>query len=464
MRKGGAEHNSLPAVILAAGQGSRLRKNHRGVPKPLIKILGLSLLERTILACRAAGATEFYVVVGYEKEKVAAHAKTIGRRYRIPIHIVENPDWEEGNGVSALAAAAHLNGHEVFLLTMCDHLFDPDIPELLLHAGAHTDTCLLAVDRRIDRVFDLDDATKVQIDGREITAIGKDLPSYNGIDTGIFLCRPSIFDALSRAREHGDGSLSDGVRELISRGGIQAIEIGERFWIDVDTPESLAYARRLLLARLAKPRGDGIISRRINRPISRRISSLLALTPLTPNAISVLSFLLCLLGAWLFASGDYLRTGAAGLLVQLASIVDGCDGEIARLKFQATRFGAWFDTILDRYADAVIVGGITYGYWRTHPDVLAWPAGLLAIVGFILYSYTKKEFQVRYGHELNEYRLYQRIPASRDVRLFLIFLGALVGQPFAAMVLAGLLAHAAVWLGFADVYRRTRETAAGSPR
>ncbi|HEY66455.1 MAG TPA: NTP transferase domain-containing protein [Caldilineae bacterium] len=449
------EHTSrshVPAVILAAGQGSRLREESRGIPKPMVKVLGLTLLERALLACREAGITEYYVVVGFEKEKVISHIRTLERRHGLSVHIVENPDWEEGNGVSALATAAHLDDQRPFLLTMCDHIVDPEIFELVLQSDGDSGVCLLAVDRRVDWVFDLEDATKVRLDGERIIAIGKDLPTFNGIDTGVFLCRPCLFEGLERARSQGEGSLSAGIRQLIPEGKIHAIDIGDRFWIDVDTPESLVHAKRLLLQRLAKPRGDGFISRHLNRPISRRISALLAHTPLTPNAISILSFAIGLLGALLFTIGTYPTMVLAGLLVQFASITDGCDGEIARLKFQASRFGAWFDTLLDRYADMFIVGGITYGYWKTHPDALTWLIGLLAVTGFILYSYTKKEFQVRYGYELNEHRLYRIIPGSRDVRLFLVFIGALVGYPFAAIVLTGLLSHLAVWLGFADVY------------
>ncbi len=441
-----------PAVILAAGQGSRLQSRRAKVPKPMVKLLGLSLLERAVLSCREAGVTEFYVVVGYDREAVIEHIEELRRRHGVMIHVVENPDWEEGNGTSALAAAPYINGS--FLLTMCDHLFDPDIPRLLMEADDGTDTCLLAVDRRVDQVFDLDDATKVRLNGRRVEAIGKELVSFDAIDTGIFLCRPILFDALAEARAKGDGSLTGGIRELSRIGKIRAVDIGDRFWQDVDTPESLDDAKRRLLARLAKPRGDGWISRHVNRPLSRRVSGLLAHTPLTPNMITILSFLICLGGALLFAPGQYIYTLLAGLAVQLASIVDGCDGEIARLKFQATRFGAWFDTVLDRYADVLIGTGIAYGYAQTHPGPIAWLGGLLAVTGFILYSYTKKEFQVRYGYELTEYTAYKRIPASRDIRLFLIFVGALLGRPFEAMILAGALSHLAVAVGFVSVYRQ----------
>ncbi|GAB4559482.1 MAG: bifunctional L-myo-inositol-1-phosphate cytidylyltransferase/CDP-L-myo-inositol myo-inositolphosphotransferase [Anaerolineae bacterium] len=449
-----ALNHDLPVVILAAGEGSRLQGRYRGVPKPLVPVLGLTLLERAILACREAGICEFYVVTGYGRDKVRAHIDVIRQRYGLSIQVIENPDWAEGNGVSVLAAAPYLRDREAFLLVMCDHLFDPEILRRLIEARDGSDRCLLAIDRRTRDVFDLDDATKVNVDGDGIIAIGKELTQFNAVDTGCFLLRPVAFDALAAARAKGEGTVTAGVRELIAMGKMGVVDIGDALWIDVDTPASLVEAERRLLAQLGKPRGDGPISRWLNRPLSRRISGLLARTGITPNGISVAGFLLSVLGALLLSRGEGAGVALGGLVVQLASVIDGCDGEIARLKHQSSAFGAWFDTVLDRYADALIVAGTCYGYWRTHPAPTVWLAGIMAMAGFIMFSYTKKEFQVRYGREMPGQGSYEWVPASRDVRLFMIFAGALMGHPFEAAVIAGLLAHLSVVLRFLSMYRR----------
>ncbi|MEE9456557.1 MAG: NTP transferase domain-containing protein [bacterium] len=449
---------ALPVVILAAGEGCRLQAGNGGKPKPLTRLLGLTFLERAVLSCREAGCEEFYVVTGCYGDKLLPYINGLGRRYDISVRAVYNPDWPQGNGTSALAVSRYIAGP--FLLVMCDHLFDPDIIRDLTRAGNGGDSCLLAVDRNGGGVFDLKDATKVCLDGRRVTAIGKGLAPFDAVDTGLFLCRPFLFDALAEAGRGGDGSLSGGVRRLVEEGRVGAVDVADRFWLDVDTPESLSLGKKHLLAGLAKRGDDGIISRRLNRPLSRRISQLLAATPLTPNAITVLSFLSCLGGAFLFSLGIYGWTVAAGFLVQWASVLDGCDGEVARLKFQGSRFGAWFDTVLDRYADVAVVMGISYGYWLGHPRPLVWLAGAVALTGFVLASYTKKEYALRFrlqppGGVLSNL-------AKRDVRLFAIFLGALVNRPFEVMVLVGLLSHTIIgWLFFA-VYRQRRSRRARS--
>ena len=243
-----AESSGLQAVILAAGKGQRLRPG--GYLKPLTPLLGVTLLERVVLACRDVGVRECIVVLGYGKESIDERLDELADRVGIVVRGVENPYWEEGNGTSALAAQPYIRGP--FLLAMCDHVFDPAILQRLVDAGSEGAECLLAVDYRTEGVFRLDDATKIQLTDGTITAIGKDLQSYTAVDIGLFFCQLKVFDALQQARAAGEGSLSAGWRHLIPRRQFQALDIGEAFWVDVDTPESLRYAERVLRSRLPK--------------------------------------------------------------------------------------------------------------------------------------------------------------------------------------------------------------------
>ena len=240
--------SGLQAVILAAGEGRRLRPE--GYLKPLTLLLGVTLLERVVVACRDAGVSECIVVLGYGKESVGKRLDELADRAGIVVRGVENPHWEEGNGTSALTAQPYIRGP--FLLAMCDHVFDPAILKRLINASIKGAECLLAVDYRIEKVFRLDDATKVQLTGSTITAIGKDLQSYEAVDTGLFFCQPQVFDALQQARAASEGALSAGWRRLIPRRQFRALDIGEAFWVDVDTPESLRYAERVLRSRAGR--------------------------------------------------------------------------------------------------------------------------------------------------------------------------------------------------------------------
>lgn len=240
--------NTLPAVILAAGRGERLHSQSVGGLKPLTPLLGLTLLERTLLSCQAVGVSDCYIVVGYGEYEMTSYITTLARRYRMRLHSVPNPHWAEGNGTSALAVEPYLKS--AFLLMMCDHVFDAKILETLLAARQVHADCLLAVDHRVDEIFDLDDATKVQLNNLQITNIGKEIERFDSIDTGLFLCYPPLFSALRAAQANGDTSLSGGIQYLIAASQMRATPIGQRFWMDIDTPESLEHAERVMLETL----------------------------------------------------------------------------------------------------------------------------------------------------------------------------------------------------------------------
>ncbi len=437
----------IPAVILAAGAGTRLSPDHHTAPpKPLTPLLGLALLERTILTMKEAGIEEFFVVLGHRADEIRPRLAEWAEKYDISITPLENPDWEKGNGSSALTCAEHID--RPFLLAMSDHLFEPAaIKQLIEHGNDHS-FCYLLVDRRIKRIFDPTDATWVRTVDGKIMEIGKDIPRYNGIDTGLFLCNSILFTALREAGASGEWSLSAGMRRLAVAGRLRAVEIGNLFWFDVDTPAALREARRRLLRRMSKPQEDGFISRFINRPISIRISGFIVdhprLRTLSPNQLSLIGFGIIIAGAVLFAATGYITAIIAGILVQIGSIIDGCDGEVARLTYQKSQFGAWFDTILDRYADLGVTIGITYGTWTMYQSPWVWLGGILAISGFMLSSYTKKEYALRYGKQL-ESKIISRL-IKRDLRLFAIFIGAIFNAPYAALLGVGALSHFGVAL------------------
>jgi 1L-myo-inositol 1-phosphate cytidylyltransferase len=229
-------------LILAAGNGSRMASLSGGVPKPLVPLCGVPLLEHVIVSSQQAGISRFVIVVGYRADLIRRWFAT---RSLGPVSVtwIENLEYHKANGVSALAAKEEL--HNPFLLLMSDHLFEPKTAQALLHEPLSNDEVILAVDYKIDRVFDLDDATKVQCSGNHIVGIGKDLACYNALDTGMFLCSPSLFQRLESAKKDRNCSLSDGMRQLGREQKLRAFDIGDAHWQDVDTPEALAYAENV---------------------------------------------------------------------------------------------------------------------------------------------------------------------------------------------------------------------------
>jgi 1L-myo-inositol 1-phosphate cytidylyltransferase len=225
-------------LILAAGNGTRLRSVSGALPKPLVDFRGKPILEHVILRAHQAGIDKFVIVVGYRSDLIRGWFD--GRSLGVSVTFVENPDYHKSNGISALKARNEI--HDNFLLLMADHIFEPETARVLLKQRLGPSEVILAVDPNIDRIFDLDDATKVLRDGDRIVDIGKEIADYDALDTGMFLCSPSLFDRLESATKDGNCSLSDGMRQLAEERRLRALEIGEANWQDVDTPEALAHA------------------------------------------------------------------------------------------------------------------------------------------------------------------------------------------------------------------------------
>jgi len=234
------------ALILAAGNGSRLAARSGELPKPLVPLYGKPLLEHVVNGALAAGIEKFVIVVGYRGRMIQEWCKAQPFR-GVEITFVENSDYRKDNGVSVLCSKELI--HESFLLLMSDHIFDPATAAALLHQPLGEHEVILAVDRNIDAVFDLDDATKVRLEDDHIVEIGKNLRRYNALDTGMFLCQPSLFLWLENAMTNGNCSLSDGLRLMAQSRAFRGFDIGDRFWQDVDTPAALDYVSEAAYAR-----------------------------------------------------------------------------------------------------------------------------------------------------------------------------------------------------------------------
>jgi len=233
------------AVILMAGSGSRLRRIGETSPKPLLSLGGRSLISYTLAALVKAGVKTIYAVIGFESDLLRTGIMAL-----IPAETdlvwIENPEWQKQNGVSLLAAAHSVKAP--FFLTMGDHIFEDSIVDLLLR-NANPKELNLAIDRKLDCIFDLDDAMKVQTCKERLIAIGKNLEDYDAIDTGLFVCSPEIFAYLEKAKRDGDCSLADGVRLMAADGKVRAIDVGNAWWQDVDSAETLEHARKLIATK-----------------------------------------------------------------------------------------------------------------------------------------------------------------------------------------------------------------------
>jgi len=237
----------VKCLIIAAGRGWRLAG--RAESKPLLEIAGRTLIDRVVRAGVGAGIRDFVVVTGYAGDGVERHLDGLARAEGVSIAAVRNDEWERENGLSVFRAR-DLAGDR-FILSMCDHIFDPGILFDLSRQPIGDNETILAVDFGVggNPYVDLDDVTRVRVEAGRIAAIGKGLADYNAYDTGLFLGTPALFRALGESQGHGDDTLSGGLKILAAAGKARVMDIGGRYWIDVDDEKALAKAEALLAAR-----------------------------------------------------------------------------------------------------------------------------------------------------------------------------------------------------------------------
>ncbi|WP_020402250.1 NTP transferase domain-containing protein [Gracilimonas tropica] len=232
-------------VILAAGFGSRLA----GVDddtrlKPLTSVNGIPLIYRTIQSLETAGCSKVVIVLGFGFEEIK---KDILGSYegQTPIVFAHNEQYKLSNGISVLTAESHVEGD--FILTMADHILSDKMMRLAKDHIPPKEGATLLVDYKVDEIFDMDDATKVYSEAGKIKSIGKTITNYNCIDTGVFVCTHTLMNEIRKVYDRkGDASLSDGIQALADRGNMHTLDIGEAFWQDVDTPEMLQHAEKML--------------------------------------------------------------------------------------------------------------------------------------------------------------------------------------------------------------------------
>lgn len=134
-------------------------------------------------------------------------------------------------------------------------------------------------------------------------------------------------------------------------------------WQYLGNDRDIPRAESWLLRGSGKKR-DGFVSRYLNRPISRAVSRILVRTPMTPNLWTLLITLFPVLGFLLLIRGDYFGFVTGALLSHVHSVLDGCDGEIARAKYLDSEQGPGVDAFGDLIALLLFSIGLGFGLFR----------------------------------------------------------------------------------------------------
>ena len=265
----------------------------------------------------------------------------------------------------------------------------------------------------------------------------------------VLLAGPSALDVVDELdRDGGARSVADVEARLARRLGPPAPISADIDPMLVETPADVPVAERRLLRSLVKDT-DGFMARHVERPISLKISRRLAGTAITPNQMSLISIAVGICGGPFFLSSRPLMQTIGAFLFLAHSILDGCDGELARLKFQQSRWGGVLDFWGDNVVHTVVFGCMGVG-WSLAAGSL-WPLalgaaavlGTLGSAGFVYWRLMRGKdggdtlfTSVSDGPERPLTRLLDS--ASRRDFIYLVILLALFGRSNWFLALAGI--------------------------
>ena len=279
---------------------------------PLTRFGGLSLLKRALLTAQRVGAQVCYVLA--RSEDVEALRREVTGDARLSCEVV----WVTPHG-DTIPRPPDAGGCLVF---SCDTLFRADV----LQTANDTD------------------ATVRRVVGRDRTAALSIIPRAE-------------LDALL------DGWQTDERLPDLATVPGEEVSANGAFLERLPSPDAQANLERAFLLRLENP-NDGLMDTLLNRKLSRPLTRVFLRTPLTPNQVTGLSFLVGLLGAGCFLLGSYGWTLVGALLLQASTVLDCVDGEIARVKMLESPFGEWLDITLDTVVHIAIFIGVGVAVWK----------------------------------------------------------------------------------------------------
>jgi len=225
------------AVILAAGEGTRIRPLSRGVPKPMLPVAGQPLTAHVADAAVAAGADELVFVVGYRGDVVRNH---FGDSHRgVPVHYAEQEE-QRGTADAVYAARDHIDGP--FVVLNGDSCYDPETLAAFFEEGPAVGA---------QRVDDPTDYGVLTLEDGVVTGIEEkpDDPLSDLVNTGVYRFPAEARDLLDvPASERGERELTDVLAAVADTHAVRPVRMEQ--WLDVGRPWELLAANERALADL----------------------------------------------------------------------------------------------------------------------------------------------------------------------------------------------------------------------
>lgn len=340
----------LPSVDLFGGPV-------RPALSPLTPIVGVGLFQRTVLTLQRAGIRQLIVLAGSEEDQLK-QALARGPRVTIPVRWMPMREFPLDDPRTWESLAAEVRGY--CLLSGVGTVFSRQLIEQLRRDVQEGHIIVVA---QVPHAG-MQDPEQTPLPGFRLGN------GWNGIADLVVLPVSELSTAGQLAGESGIVPINRCLQRATTDGRVRLMTTGNdpsHWYHPVCTSADASRAEHQLFSSL-KGEFEGFIDRYFNRKLSWWCTRIFVALGLSPNAITVVATVVGLLAAVIFGLGTYAAGIAAALLFQLAAVIDCSDGEVARLTFTESPFGAWLDIAMDNVVHMAIFAGIAIGVYMNGVD------------------------------------------------------------------------------------------------
>ncbi len=436
------------ALILAAGDGTRLRPLTNNIPKVMVKIWGVPILERLLYNLKQAGITRAIIVVGYKSHVIKSHFGTDWQDIEIEYRNAIN--YDDGILTSAVLGRGVIN--ERFLFLLGDTIFETETIKRAMKMSGD-----LVVGVRNEHI---DESVGAFIqDGNTVCSIGmlKEMVDWNRVVTGLAVCEASFLDAVSECVENGNYDRPSAMQLMIEKGfNVRAFDMTEDAWWESDDHNDLKKCKAEIFNKAWTNRFSkedlNLFKRYVNLPVSLVMTKLAALTSIKPNHLTVTSLCLSLIACGAFVFGHFI---IGGVLCYACAMVDAMDGKISRLKLSQSDIGTFLDSVVDRISEIAIVFGLSCGIYLKIGSIFTLLIGFFACLAWLGRFYLKELFIDKAGTDNWKKIKPPRydLTGHRDVSFFVTMVCCIMGYPLIPLILMAVFGNSLSCLNLYNFFK-----------
>jgi phosphatidylglycerophosphate synthase/choline kinase len=378
-----------------------IRENAVVDGKPLPRLWGLTLLERSVYTLQKVGINDFLIVCGSRYDAINGY--------------IENKKLKRDFNLTLFNSIDDIQMNNDHLLVVDSNvIFDENIiKNLIAKANKKSIICVDSSPKYAERDTDL---------------------SGNFFNAGIFLCNRGDIHILENIAKNTFIS-----KEVIKNYGMEFYDVNGAFWYRIKTQKDLKIAEDILLNRNSTHiENEGSLINFIRKFPVRFLVKYLAKHAITPNQVSFIAFLSYLTSAFIFSYGVRVYDLVAIIVLLLGLSLDFSDGMLARLKFKTSRYGEWHEHLFDLIGFFSIIIGITIGLYNKSHSILPGIVGMLLISTYSLSSFISKSYREVFKKDINLIDIDPNI--KKENMIFRLYnLCEISAKPFLWIVVGALL-------------------------